>query len=152
MIDPSMTDILLESPDAISLPMALDKIKARDEKIADLEKSIQQKDADYNFVLARLQKRSAQIDSFEEALRDNPWDFDEDTLNDLASYFDISLEREYSVEITVTFSGTVTVPLDYDIDDLENDLSASIDTHHYGNSSVVVDFSEDNMEINYTEI
>ena len=147
MIDPSFDTVDI-TPEADARLTAMDLQM----KVADLEKSIQQKDADYNFVLARLQKRSAQIDSFEEALRDNPWDFDEDTLNDLASYFDISLEREYSVEITVTFSGTVTVPLDYDIDDLENDLSASIDTHHYGNSSVVVDFSEDNMEINYTEI
>lgn len=143
MIDPSFDTVVHPYPPTM---------KELEEKYRDLEQALQKKNEDYDFVLARLQKRSAQVDAFEEALRDNPWDFDEDTLNDLASYFGISLEREYSVEITVTFSGTVTVPLDYDIDDLENDLSASIDTHHYGNSSVVVDFSEDNMEINYTEI
>jgi hypothetical protein len=143
MIDPSFDTVVTP------YPMTMQELES---KYRDLEQALQKKNEDYDFVLARLQKRSAQIDSFEEALRDNSWDFDEDTLNDLASYFGISLEREYSVEITVTFSGTVTVPLDYDIDDLENDLSASIDTHHYGNSSVVVDFSEDNMEINYTEI
>ena len=151
MIDPSMTDMLLESPDAMSLPMALDKIKARDEKIADLENKLSLKTQSWEFASSQLQRRVAQIESFESALKHNGWDFDSDTLSDLAGYFDITLDREFDVTITVTFSGTVTAPMDYDMDDLENDLQATIDTHHYGNSDVVVDLSEDNMEIDYRE-
>jgi hypothetical protein len=71
------------------------------------------------------------INSFENALKENSWDFDAETMNDLASYFDINLEREYTVDITVRFSGTVTVPRDYDIDYLENDVVASIVTDPY---------------------
>lgn len=151
MIDPSMTNMLLESPDAISLPMALDKIRARDEKIADLENKLSLKTQSWEFTSSQLQRRVAQIESFEGALKHNEWDFDSDTLQSLADFFDITLEREFDVTITVTFSGTVSAPMDYDMDNLENDLQATIDTHHYGNSDVVVDLSEDSMEIDYRE-
>lgn len=121
-------------------------------QIDNLTTALARKTEQWEFASSQLQKRVAQIEAFEQELKNNSWDFDGETLNDLASYFDITLEREYSVEIMVRFSGTVTVPMDYDIDDLENDLSAEITTHHYGNSSVDVDFMEEGMEISYEEI
>jgi hypothetical protein len=42
--------------------------------------------------------------------------------------------------------------MDYDIDDLENELTAEITRQYYGNSSVEVDFMEDGMEISYEEV
>ena len=56
------------------------------------------------------------------------------------------------VEITVRFSGNVTVPMDYDIDDLENELQADLSKQYYGNHSVELDFMEDGMEISYEEV
>jgi hypothetical protein len=121
-------------------------------KVADLENKLSLKTQSWEYVSTQLQRRVAQIESFENELKANPWDFDGETLNDLARFFDITLEQEYMVEVTVRFSGTVTVPMDYDIDDLENDLSAEITTQHYGNSSVTVDFMEEDMEISYEEV
>lgn len=150
MIDPSFVDITdeeLVSPSPY--PPTMQELEI---KVADLENKLSLKTQQWEFAGEQVRKYAAQIDSFESALKYNDWDFDQDTLQSLADFFDITLEREYEVTITVTFSGTVTVPYDYDIDDLENDLQATIDTHHYGNSDVVVDFSEDRMEIDYNEI
>lgn len=123
-----------------------------EERVAELEKALQRKTEQWEFASSQLQKRVAQVESFENELKNNPWDFDSETLTDLASYFDITLEREYMVEITVKFSGSVTVPMDYDIDDLENELSAEITKSYYGDANVEVDFMEDGMEISYEEI
>ena len=142
MIDPSFDTVVHPYPPTM---------KELEEKYRDLENKLSLKTQSWEFASSQLQRRVAQIESFENALKHNGWDFDNDTLSDLAGYFDITLDREFDVTITVTFSGTVTAPMDYDMDDLENDLQATIDTHHYGNSDVVVDLSEDNMEIDYRE-
>jgi hypothetical protein len=141
MIDPSFDTAVIYPPTMEDL----------ERKIVDLENKLSLKTQSWEYVSTQLQRRVAQIEAFENELRHNSWDFDYSTLSDLASYFDIMLDREYGVTITVTFSGTVSVPMDYDMDDLENDLQASIDTHHYGNSDVVIDFMEDSMEIDYQE-
>ena len=151
MIDPSMTDMLLESPDAISLPMAVDKIAARDIRIAELQQQLEQKTRDHSYVVERVQSLTAQINSFENELKNNPWDFDFDTLADLASYFGITLEKEYDVTITVRFSGTVSAPMDYDMDDIENILDISLDTG-YGGAALTVDVYQDDFEIDYNEV
>ena len=121
-------------------------------KYRDLEKDLQRKTDQWEYATTQLQRRVAQIDAFEEALKSNGWDFDSATLEDLAGYFDITLQREYMVEITVKFSGNVTVPMDYDIDDLENELQADLSKGYYSNSSVEVDFMEDGMEISVEEV
>lgn len=143
MIDPSFDTVVAPHP----LTM-----KELEEKYRDLENKLSFKTQQWESAGEQVRKYAAQVDSFESALKYNEWDFDQDTLESLADFFDITLEREYTVDITVRFTGTVTVPYDYDIDDLENDLSAELNTHHYGNSSVVVDFSEDGMEIDYQEV
>ena len=142
MIDPSFDTIVTPYPPTV---------KELEEKVADLENKLRYAEEHWEIARQRIQAFTSQISNFENALKDNEWDFDGDTLESLANFFGITLEREFEVTITVTFSGTVTAPYDYDMDDLENDLQASIDTHHYGNSDVVVDLSEDNMEIDYRE-
>jgi hypothetical protein len=42
--------------------------------------------------------------------------------------------------------------MDYDIDDLENELQADLSKQYYGNHSVELDFMEDGMEISYEEV
>lgn len=151
MIDPSMTDILLESPDAISLPMALDKIRVRDEKIAHLENKLSLKTQQWEFASSQIQKFAAQINSFEGALKNNEWDFDYETLSDLAGYFDIELNREYDVTITVRWSGTVTAPMHFDMDEIENFLDIRIDTD-YRTSDAIIDLYQDEFDIDYNEV
>ena len=144
MIDPSF--------DTVTVDERYPTVEALQQKVADLENKLSLKTQQWEYAGEQVRKYAAQVDSFESALKDNEWDFDHDTLQSLADFFNITLEREYEVTLTVTFSGTVSVPYDYDIDDLENDLQATIDTHYYGNSSVVADFSEESMDIDYHEI
>ena len=146
MIDPSFDD------PALGTLMEVPTYAEMKAKVDDLENKLSLKTQSWEFASEQLRRRVAQIETFEDALKNNEWDFDAETLNDLASYFDITLEREYSVEITVRFSGSVTVPMDYDIDDLENELTAEINKGYYSNSSVEVDFMEDGMEISYEEV
>ena len=148
MIDPSFVDIT-DKELATPYPMTMQELEI---KSRDLENKLSLKTQQWEFASTQLQRRVAQIDSFEEALKYNGWDFDSATLEDLAGYFDITLQREYMVEITVKFSGNVTVPMDYDIDDLENELQADLSKQYYGNHSVELDFMEDGMEISYEEV
>ena len=128
------------------------RIKELEQRIADLENKLSLKTQQWEYAGEQIRKYAAQVDSFEEALKENSWDFDSETLQSLADFFNLTLEREYSVDITVRFSGTVTVPMDYDIDGLENDLSAELTQSYYSSSSVMVDFMEEDMEISYEEI
>lgn len=143
MIDPSFDTVVTP------YPMTMQELEV---KYRDLENSLARKTEQWEYASTQLQRRVAQIDAFEEALKFNGWDFDSATLEDLAGYFDITLQREYMVEITVKFSGNVTVPMDYDIDDLENELQADLSKQYYGNHSVEIDFMEDGMEISVEEV
>ena len=143
MIDPSFDTVV--SP----YPMTMQELEV---KYRDLENKLSLKTQQWEYAGEALRNHAAQISRFEEALKNNGWDFDSATLEDLAGYFDITLQREYMVEITVRFSGNVTVPMDYDIDDLENELQADISKGYYSNSSVEVDFMEDGMEISVEEV
>lgn len=143
MIDPSFDTVVAP------YPMTMQELEV---KYRELEQALQRKTESWEFASSQLQKRVAQIEAFEDELKNNPWDFDSATLEDLAGYFDITLQREYMVEITVRFSGNVTVPMDYDIDDLENELNAEISKGYYSNSSVEIDFMEEEMDISYEEV
>lgn len=144
MIDPSF-DTAVIAPHPLTM-------KELEDKYRDLENKLSLKTQSWEYVSTQLQRRVAQIEAFENELKHNSWNFDYSTLSDLASYFDIMLERDYDVTITVTFSGIVSAPYDYDMDDLENDIQATLETHYYGNNSVTVDVSEDSMEIHYRDM
>ena len=148
MIDPSF-DTNTPTMESVENFLTRNELEA---KVADLENKLSLKTQQWEFAGEQLRKRVAQIEAFEDELKNNPWDFDNETLTDLASYFDITLEREYMVEVTVRFSGNVTVPMDYDIDDLENELNAEISKGYYSNSSVEIDFMEEEMDISYEEV
>ena len=121
-----------------------------EEKVADLERKLEQKTKDHEFTSSELRRRIAQVNSFEGALKNNEWDFDYETLSDLAGYFDIELNREYDVTITVRWSGTVSAPMNFDMDDIENFLDIRIDTD-YRTSDATIDLYQDDFEIDYTE-
>ena len=143
MIDPSFDTVVTPYP-----PTMQESVSIR----VDLETKLQDMTYSMEYHRADATRYSNYINSFENALKDNQWDFDGDTLRDLASYFDITLEREHNVEITVRFSGTVSIPIDYDIDNLENDLNASIVINPYGNGELCGDFGEDEMDIRITDM
>lgn len=143
MIDPSFDTVVTPHP-----PTVAESVSIR----VDLETKLYDMTYSMEYHRADATRYSNYINSFENALKDNRWDFDAATLRDLASYFDISLEREHNVEVTVRFSGTVSIPIDYDIDNLENDLNASIVINPYGNGELCGDFGEDEMDIRVTDM
>lgn len=50
-----------------------------------------------------------------------------DDIKEIATLLGIELTKTINVTVNVTFEGTAKVPLDYDIDDLEGELSFSCD-------------------------
>jgi len=141
MIDPSM--------DTATVPPTFGDLMT--EKIADLEKQLKTTTDNYEYVREQLRKRNNQVEDLESFLKENHSYMDSDHVEEIASFFNIALEKDYDVEITVRFSGTVSAPLGYDMDDLENDIQANIENAYYGNSSITVDVSEDSVDIDWTE-
>jgi hypothetical protein len=104
---------------------------------------------DRDYWRGQTNNRQAQIDGLESYLKENFDYIDENVTQELVDIFSLTITRDYDVEITVTFSGTVSVPLNYDMDNLENDLNASLEATYY--SDIESDFSEDRMDIDWTE-
>jgi exonuclease VII small subunit len=144
MIDPSMTTLTPEQihpfpPTMQELERTIEKMQ---EKIDTLEKS-----------LAYWQDRgttySNQIAQLEEYVKDQFDYIDENISQSIVDIFGLNITKDYDVTITVTFSGTVTAPLNFDMDTLEDSMSASLEASYY--SDLEADFMEDRMEIDWSE-
>jgi hypothetical protein len=105
--------------------------------------------SDRDYWRGQTNNRQAQIDGLEMYLKENFDYIDENVTQELVDIFSLTITKDYEVEITVKFSGTVSAPLNFDMDDLENHLNASLEASYYGD--VEADFSEDHMEIDWTE-
>jgi len=125
-------------------------IQELETEISRLESELDGIASDRDFWQGKAHERQAMIDNLEEWIKEQHDYLDEDTVQSLADIFGLEITKEYDVQVTITFSGTVTAPLDYDMDDLENVLEARLDTSYYAND-VVVDFMEDNMDIDWRE-
>ena len=151
MIDPSFVDITdeeLAEGNPFMPPPSVDELM---ERLSNLQLIHDNNLESLEFTRDRIKKFSAQINSFENALKNNEWDFDYETLSDLAGYFDIELTREYDVTITVRWSGTVAAPMNFDMDDIENFLDIRIDTD-YRTSDAIIDLYQDEFDIDYNEV
>ena len=151
MIDPSFADITdQELAEGNPFLTPYPTVENLEQKVAALEDALALKTQAHEFVRDQLSKYVNQVSSFETALKHNEWDFDSDTLESLADFFDIELQREFDVTITVRWSGTVTAPMNFDMDDIENFLDIRIDTD-YRTSDAIVDLYQDDFEIDWTE-
>jgi outer membrane murein-binding lipoprotein Lpp len=119
-------------------------------KVADLESKVADLEHDRDYWRGQSNNRQAQIDALEMYVKENFDYIDEDVSQNLVEIFSLEITKDYDVTVTVTFSGTVSVPLNYDMDSLENDLSAGLESHYYS-ADVEADFSEDRMEIDWSE-
>jgi outer membrane murein-binding lipoprotein Lpp len=115
-----------------------------------LNSEVEALQSDREFWRDKYNVRMAQIDNLEMYVKENFDYIDENVSQELVDIFALEITKDYDVTVTVTFSGTVSVPLNYDMDDLENDLSASLESHYYS-ANVEADFSEDRMEIDWSE-
>ena len=119
------------------------------DKIVDLEKRLDTANSNWEFSRTRIMEYANKVERLETFIKDNYSYMDEDHVSEICEIFDIMLSQDYDVTVTVTFSGTVTVPLGYDMDNLENDLRAELSST-YGND-VEADLYEDSMDIDYSE-
>jgi hypothetical protein len=114
-----------------------------------LNSEVEALQSDRDYWRGQTNNRQAQIDGLEMYLKENFDYIDENVTQELVDIFSLTITKDYEVEITVKFSGTVSAPLNFDMDDLENHLNASLEASYYGD--VEADFSEDHMEIDWTE-
>ena len=143
MIDPSFDT----APVTMTEYVTVEKLEA---KVDQLNNSLASMTADRDFWQTKAHERMIMIDNLEEWIKEQQPYLDEDTVQSLVDIFGLELTKEYDVQVTVTFSGTVTAPMGYDMDALENALEARLDTPYYSHD-VIVDFSEDSMDIDWTE-
>lgn len=75
--------------------------------------------------------------------------FDRDTLEVVADALNIELTKEYDVTINVTFSGSITVPLGFDVEgNLENYLNFTAEASGWGTDEIDTDLFEDGVDVN----
>ena len=146
MIDPSMTDIHPYPPTMQELELRVIELNTEINRLTSEVEALQ---SDRDYWRGQTNYRQAQIDGLESYLKENFDYIDENVVQELVDIFSLTITRDYDVTITVTFSGVVTAPLNYDMDNLENDLNASLEATYY--SDIESDFSEDRMDIDWTE-
>ena len=142
MIDPSFDNTPVTMTEYLT-------VESLGTKVDQLNNSLDSMTADRDFWRGKALGYSDKIASLEEYIKDNFDYIDEDVSQSIVDIFGLSITKEYDVTVTVTFSGTVSAPLNYDMDSLDSDLSASLDVSSYGD--VESDFMEDKMEIDWTE-
>jgi hypothetical protein len=76
-------------------------------------------------------------------------DFDKDVVTNISEALDIQLTKEVNVTANVVFSGTVTVPLGFDVEsDLENYINFEANATGWGNEDVECDlWSEGDVDV-----
>jgi hypothetical protein len=120
-----------------------------EKKVVDLQSQLQFMENDRNFWQEKAHERMAMIDNLEQYVKENFDYIDENVSQELVDIFGLEISKDYDVEVTVRFTGTVSAPLNFDMDDLENALDARLDFSYYHDGTG--DFSEDSMEIDWSE-
>ncbi len=77
-------------------------------------------------------------------------DVDVDTLKSIAQELRIELTREVRIKMTITASGTATVPIDFDLDDIDGEISVDF-SNNYG-TDVEFDIDVDDMTVDCEDI
>jgi hypothetical protein len=78
-------------------------------------------------------------------------DVDVDTVKEIARQLNIDLIREAKVKFVVTFEGTIGVPLDFNMDNLEDQFTFEI-SEGYNNSIEFSDFDVTDMEMEVNDV
>lgn len=142
MIDPSMDSTPVTMTEYVT-------VEGLETKIDQLNNALASMTADRDFWRDRYNTRVGQIDNLQLYLKDNFDYIDENVVQELVDIFGLEITRDYDVTVTVEFSGTVSVPLNYDIDGLEDSLHASLEFSSYEDGEA--DFSDDRMTIDWSE-
>jgi len=142
MIDPSFDTAPVTMTEYVT-------VEGLETKIDQLNNALASMTADRDFWRDRYNTRVGQIDNLQLYLKDNFDYIDENVVQELVDIFGLEITKDYEVTVTVEFSGTVSVPLNYDIDGLEDSLHASLEFSSYEDGEA--DFSDDRMTIDWSE-
>lgn len=108
---------------------------------------------DFCFLREKDAKRSNMISQLESLLKDNIGEQDQDFLDEIASIFDINLDKEYEFSVTVTFTGTFTAPANVEPDDILDNFNFNMEEGYYLPDGVSINDSDYNVESHdYTEV
>jgi len=143
MIDPSFDG---EVATITPYPPTIQELET---EISRLESELDAITSDRDFWQARAHDRQMMIDNLEEYVKDQFDYIDEEISQSLVDIFGLNISKDYDVTVTVTFSGTVSVPLNYDMDDLADSLNSSLEFSYYEDGEA--DLSENRMEIDWAE-
>lgn len=140
--------------DLASVEKMKDDIEMLQNTIVDLQKSYQTA-LDMNSSLTKLlSEKQNLIDNARLAILeafDNE-SFDRENFEVVADALNIELTKEVQVTINVTFSGTVDVPLGFDIEgDLENYIDFEATASGWGNVDIECDLFTDGVDVSVYE-
>ena len=147
MIDPSFTDVT--DAEVANPYMVIATENLRDE-IAKLKNDLELAESNRDGYAAMYTNLQQKVDQLEFWIRDQYDYIDEEITQSLVEIFDLEIAKEYDVQVTVTFTGTVAAPLNFDMDNLENELEPNLGVSFYGND-IQADFMEDRVEVEWSE-
>lgn len=141
MIDPSFAETI------VSNHPTMEELK---QEVAQLKNDLEIAQSQRSNYAAMYNSLQAKVDQLEEYIKDNFSYIDEEVSQRIVEIFGLEITKEYDVQVTVTFTGTVQAPLNFDMDNLEGELEANLGISYY-NNDIQVDFMEDRMEIDWSE-
>jgi len=148
MIDPSFVDVTDAEIATVSLyPPTMEELERNIAKLKnDLELAESSRDG-YAAMYTNLQQK---VDQLEFWIRDQYDYIDEEITQSLVDIFCFEITKEYDVQITVTFTGTVEAPLNFDMDTVEDQFEFSAQLSYYADG-LQADLMEDNVKVDWSE-
>jgi hypothetical protein len=145
-IEPSLADRVINLSKELS--EANDKIGLLTLAKNDMDQAVE-RSATWQKMYSRL---TNQIDDVATIIKDAiiADDVDVDTLKSIAQELRIELTREVRIKMTITASGTATVPIDFDLDDIDGEISVDF-SNNYG-TDVEFDIDVDDMTVDCEDI
>jgi hypothetical protein len=145
-IEPSLADRVINLSKELS--EANDKIGLLTLAKNDMDQAVE-RSATWQKMYSRL---TNQIDDVATIIKDAiiADDVDVDTLKSIAQELRIELTREVRIKMTITASGTATVPIDFDLDDIDGEISVDF-SNNYG-TDVEFDIEVDDMTVDCEDI
>ena len=148
MIDPTFVDITDAEVATISpYPPTMEELERNIAQLKNDLEIAESRRSTYANMYTNLQEK---VDELEGYIKENFSYIDEEISQRLVEIFGLEITQEYDVQVTVTFTGTVAAPLNFDMDALENELEARLQVSYYANE-IQADFMEDRMEIDWSE-
>ena len=95
---------------------------------------------DYAYLDKRYRQQVREIESLEDWLKNAVGEHDADMLQEIADIFGITLEREWSFDVTVRFTGSFTCPPDVDPQNvIDNMVFAMEESYYYPEGTEIQD-------------